>query len=226
MDWMLVHYAPKQDVLALSPRYLKNPYPDADTEFSVHNGSLEQIVQLRPTKILVGQFNAFMLRNRLTGLGFDVEVLPLPLSLQALTEYEQAMANALGATSQLTDFPDYSSNNSPPKRLLLLGSNGIGVGLHTLENEIVERSGWQNYLRVSGFINLDLESLIQDPPDAILWHSPADPSLANRFAEHPALQLRVVEEAWIQTDAWRWQCPGPWMKELINQLYLARQNVP
>jgi iron complex transport system substrate-binding protein len=100
----------------------------------------------------------------------------------------------------------------------LLGSNGIGTGRDTFENEIINQAGWQNYLTAKGYIQLDLEQIASNPPDAILWSAPAKPALANRFAENPILKQRMLNAGELQSNYWRWQCPGPWSWALIEQL--------
>lgn len=57
-----------------------------------------------------------------------------------------------------------------------------------------------------------------DPPDAILFAAAPERALANSFAQHPALRRAIAPKAWLSTDYWRWQCPGPWMWDLIGQL--------
>ena len=100
----------------------------------------------------------------------------------------------------------------------MLGANGIGTGTATLEHEILSRAGWRNYLSAPGYQRLDLEQIVLDPPDAILWAAPEHRALANQFAEHAALRQSIPATRWLATDYWRWQCPGPWTWELIGQL--------
>jgi iron complex transport system substrate-binding protein len=116
---------------------------------------------------------------------------------------------------------DESGKASSPgsrRRLLLLGPNGYGTGPGTFEAALIHAAGWQNHLQAAGHRPLDLEALIQNPPDAILWTSPPGPALADRFARHRALARAVPDDRWLKTDYWRWQCPGPWSLDLIRQL--------
>ena len=114
--------------------------------------------------------------------------------------------------------PPQRSSQAKAKRLLLLGSNGIGTGRDTFEHQIIEQAGWRNYLEASGHVALDLEQIAADPPDAILFAAAEHQALANRFAEHPVLRRSVPPTGWLTTDYWRWQCPGPWTWDLIKQL--------
>jgi|SRR5690554_1145675 len=217
MDWLLVYHLPAEQVAALSPVYADSPLPGVDKTPPLHDGSLESIVALAPEQVLVGQYNASMLRERLRQLGFQVTVLPLPMTLGDLVEYEQRFLRAIGLPETQAR---PASKPYPPtgKRLLLLEANGIGMGRHTFENELIEYAGWTNYLTDSGLVRLDLEQVAQNPPDAILWASPEHPAVANRFAEHPVLRKLVPPEHWLSTESWRWTCPGPWTWDLIEQL--------
>src|SRR5690606_25872478 len=153
---------------ALSPFYLDYPVPELARALPVHDGSLEAVVHAQPDLVLVGQYNALMLRERLKQLGVPVTVLPLPQTLSAVTDYERAFLRLVGLPeSQARPAPQPRPRTG--KRLLLLEPNGIGTGRNTFENELIEYAGWINYLEDSGIVRLDLERIAQDPPDAIHW---------------------------------------------------------
>ncbi|MDR0775456.1 MAG: ABC transporter substrate-binding protein [Azonexus sp.] len=218
-DWMLARYADRTQVAALSPMHRQYPVAWLDNSWPAHDATLERIVELRPDLVITGQYNALQLRSRLQTLGFRVEILPLPTSLDTVTQYEERFLSLLGKPLSLASPPRAAmKTQAEPKRLLLLGANGIGTGRGTFEDAILERAGWANYLRDDGYLRLDLERIATDPPDAILWAAPRSKALANRFAEHPVLRQAVPREHWLSTDYWRWQCPGPWTWELVGQL--------
>jgi iron complex transport system substrate-binding protein len=220
MDWLLAHYAPPERVAALSALHKRYPVNWIGTNWPSHDGSLEQVYALKPDKVLVGQYAATLLRKRLAELGVSVEVLPLPQTLEQVVAYEQQFLKALDLPASLArPVPPALPAPAKPQRLLLLGANGIGTGRGTLEDEILQQAGWTNYLKGEGYLRLDLEQIVHNPPDAILWAAPEHQALANQFAEHPALLEAVPAERWLTTDYWRWQCPGPWTWELIGQLH-------
>jgi len=220
MDWLLAHYAPAGRVAALSPLHRRYPVAWIGSQWPAHDGSLEQVYALRPDRVLVGQYAATLLRQRLQELGIAVEVLALPHDLQQVQAYERQFLRAIGLPENLASMPP-AALPAPARaqRLLLLGANGIGTGRATLEDEILQRAGWHNYLQDEGYVRLDLERIVRDPPDAVLWAVPEHQALANLFAEHPALRQAVPAQRWLHTDYWRWQCPGPWTWELIGQLH-------
>lgn len=218
-DWMLTTHAERSKVAALSPLSRRYPAPWLDTGWPAHDGSLEQILQLKPDLVITGEYNALLLRSRLQALGVRVEILSLPKNLEEITAYEKRLLELLGLPSSRASVPtSVADTPARHKRLLLLGPNGIGTGQKSFENDILERAGWTNYLHEEGQIRLDLEKIMLDPPDAVLWSASTGNALANQFAQHPVLKRAVPRERWLATDYWRWQCPGPWTWDLIRQL--------
>lgn len=218
-DWMLTTHAGRARVAALSPLSLQYPAPWMETGWPTHDGSLERILQLQPDLVITGEYNALLLRGRLRDLGVRVEILPLPKSLADATAYEKRLLELLGLPAARAGAPGPAAETSTRrKRLLLLGPNGIGTGRGGFEDDIIETAGWTNYLRQEGQIRLDLERIALDPPDAVVWAGSSGNALAKRFAEHPVLRRAVPEERWLATDYWRWQCPGPWSRDLVRQL--------
>jgi len=215
-DWMLIEYARPGQVLAYSPLLYRFPADWVPENLPTHNGSLEQILELEPDLVLSGEYNAMTLRKRLQQLGNRIEVLAMPNRLDSIVHYQANFNELIGDKNPL----EISDQQNPFKNrsLLLLGANGIGTGTQTLENDVIERAGWTNYLQQPGYINLDLEALVSSPPDAVLWSSPLSNSLSNLFAEHPVLKRLIQKSNRLKTEYWRWQCPGPWTYGLIQEL--------
>jgi len=196
-------------------RYQADWVPDG---LPVHDGSLEQILELEPKLLITGEYNAVLLRKRLQQLGKTVEVLPLPDSISTIQNYQRAFLSIIQAEVKIDTHAFQTQFPSKQKSLLLLGANGIGTGKNTLENDLLIKAGWDNYIEHDGYINLDLEAVVANPPDAIYWSAPASNSLANLFAGHPAIRS-ITNDARLSADAhWRWQCPGPWSLDLIKSL--------
>ena len=217
-DWILLTYAIPGQVKAYSPYLYQFNAEWVEPGLPTHNGSLEQIVTLKPDLIISGEFNAQLLRERLRQLNFMTEVLHNPVSLKEVDSYIQRVKNLIQVDSSgdrlilLTDYP------SRHESLLLLGANGIGTGRATLEHDIIAAAGWNNYLTLPGYQPLDLEKLVTDPPDAVYWTVPDTQSLAGKFAQHRALRKKISAKQWIGANSWRWHCPGPWTHQLIQEL--------
>ena len=217
-DWMLLRYADRSQVRAYSSllyRYQADWVPDG---LPVHDGSLEQILELEPELLITGEYNAVLLRKRLLQLGKAVKVLPLPESISTIQNYQREFLSAIQADEKIdaTEFEIQFPRKH--KTLLLLGANGIGTGMNTLENDLLVKAGWDNYIRSDGYVNLDLETIVANPPDAIYWSAPASNSLANLFAGHPAIRSITNDARLSAEEHWRWQCPGPWSLDLIKVL--------
>ena len=225
-DWILGEHADMGQVAGLSAmgRRFDARYGPA-SGWPSHDGSLEQVVALQPDLVLVGPFNASALRQRLQALGVRVEVTPLPTSLDAVAGFERQVLDLLGGDpARAHAVVPLTPLAADAPRLLVLGANGVGTGLGTFENEVIARAGWRNYLAVPGYVRLDMEVLVADPPDAILWAAPTSPARANAFAGHRALLAVVPPPRWLQTDNWRWECPGPWTWILVEQLQQWRKQ--
>ncbi len=219
-DWMLLKYAGGSRELFLSPlfrRYRANSL-QLPQDLPSHDGSLEHILSLRPDLVISGEYNAPVLRQRLSQLGIKVVVFALPGSLQSIVDYQQQFKSALGLADS-ENIPQLPAAHARKKQsLLLLGPNAIGTGQQTLEHEILSRAGWDNYVEQAGYVNLALEQVVADPPDAILWSAQPSASLAGQFARHPLLQRLLARSGRGHTDYWRWQCPGPWSFDLVEEL--------
>lgn len=218
MDWLLAYHKPPAQVV-LSPIQARYPQAWIGDAWPSHAGDLESIMAHAPERVLSGQYTALMLRGRLQRLGVEVQALTLPQTLAEVIEYERRFLQLVGLPASLASpMPAPTPPREPVQRLLLLGPGGIGTGRGTLENDIIEHAGWRNYLRADGQIKLDLEQLVLDPPDAIIWAAPPGQALVNGFADNPLLQRVMADGRWLSSNYWQWQCPGPWTFDLVRQL--------
>ena len=219
-DWMLLKYASPSQHITFSPLLYQNPPHWVPQDLAVHDGSLEQLLELNPDLILSGEFNALILRKRLRQLEMNVVTLPMPDTLEKITEYSHSFESVVAVNKAFVQ--DMRSPAYPRKNLslLLVGSNGIGTGRATLEHEVLSHAGYDNYLTSQGFVALDLEKLLLQPPDVIISTSQyADtPSLANLFIQHKAVSRSTPIEYTPAKEIWAWQCPGPWTFDLVNTL--------
>lgn len=217
-DWMLLAFAEPSQVRAYSPllyRYRADWVPPG---LPVHDGSLEHILQLEPGLLISGEYNAMLLRKRLRQLGKRVEVLSLPTTLDGIRRYQADFLALIGVRGERGTVDWERQYPARHETLLLLGANGIGTGTGTLEDELLHRAGWQNYIDATGYVSLQMERIVADPPDAIYSSAPLSNSLANLFLRHPAIRSLVTTQVAPDSKHWRWQCPGPWSLELIREL--------
>ena len=217
-DWMLLRYAEPSRVRAYSPllyKYQADWVPDG---LPVHDGSLEHILLLEPGLLISGEFNAILLRKRLQQLGKRVEVLSLPTTLDGIARYQADFLELIGTDPGKLAL-NWDRTYAPRHQsLLLLGANGIGTGTDTIENDLLRQAGWDNYIEVPGYVSLRMEDVVANPPDAIYSSAPLSNSLANLFVLHPAMRRLMPEQQTQRVEDWRWECPGPWSLELIQEL--------
>jgi iron complex transport system substrate-binding protein len=217
-DWMLLKYADPSQVRAYSPllyKYQADWVPDG---LPVHDGSLEHILQLEAGLLISGEYNAILLRKRLRQLGTEVAVLSLPTTLEGIRRYQAEFLDLIDLSPGSVAL-DWDRAFAPRhESLLLLGANGIGTGADTLENDLLRKAGWNNYIEAPGYVSLELERVVANPPDAIYSSAPPSNSLANLFIRHPAIRTLMPQDAGPRAEDWRWQCPGPWSLELIQEL--------
>jgi iron complex transport system substrate-binding protein len=217
-DWMLLKFADPAQVRAFSPllyKYQADWVPDG---LPVHDGSLEHILQLDVGMLISGEYNAILLRKRLRQLGKQVEVLALPTTLDGIRRYQADFVELIDADPHAVAV-DWDRTYAPRNQsLLLLGANGIGTGVDTLENDLLRKAGWDNYIDASGYVSLRMEQIVADPPDAIYSSAPLSNSLANLFTRHPVVRSLMPQDEAPRGADWRWECPGPWSLELIQEL--------
>jgi len=166
-DWMLLKYASKSQHITYSPLLYRYKADWVVEGLPVHDGSLEQILEINPDLVISGEFNATLLIKRLRQLTIKTEVMPLPLNLSSIIEYTNKFKSLVRTNHLLEKLLILDTVASNGKKLLLLGENGIGAGNRTLENDIIEKSGWNNYLQAEVFVSLDLEQVVRNPPDAV-----------------------------------------------------------
>jgi len=199
---------------ALSKQY---PLNESTSSYPRHDGSLESIISLQPDLIIVGQYNAWLLRERLSKLGYNVAIQSLPTTLNDVAEMIMEFHHLVGIKAPQLAMPAPMSINHK-QRIVKLGANGIATGTNTFESNLLAYAGWQNYVSKSGYVPVDLEQLVLDPPERLLLAAPDAPALANSMMEHRVWN-RILSHTQIRTsDDWRWQCPGPWTFELIKEL--------
>lgn len=217
-DWMLLTFADPSQVRAYSPLLYKYQADWVPAGLPVHDGSLEHILQLEPELLISGEYNAILLRKRLQQLGQPVEVLSLPTTLDGIRDYQAAFIALIDASAESVTANWDRIYPARRQSLLLLGANGIGTGTDTLEDDLLRRAGWNNYIEAPGYVSLQMERIVANPPDAIYSSAPLSNSLANLFMRHPAIVSLAPAGEGTRGENWRWQCPGPWSLELIQEL--------
>ncbi|MDR2165886.1 MAG: hypothetical protein LBO79_09800 [Zoogloeaceae bacterium] len=228
-DWLLARYVSRARIAALSPMHRN--FADAGmaavdlADWPVHANDPEQILRLQPDLVLVGAYNALLLRAYLERLGLRVEVLSLPRTLAEVDAHERRLFALLGIPAARLPARPLPARMETTRRLLLLSPNGVGTGRDTLEDAMLTHAGWRNYVTTPGYSRVDLEKIAADPPDAVLWAAPKGAAQSSLLIAHP-LWRRLLPAGWrFHMDTWPWQCPGPWTWETIRLLRAWRERM-
>jgi iron complex transport system substrate-binding protein len=214
-----------------------SPFAEQAKKFHLNRGLAEDLVPRNPDLIVSGDFGAADAKTLLSQLGFRVETLSLPQSLEDIAVHirklgvltgsqlkAEAMANQL--EKQITRLDAAKQHNLIPA--FWYSSNGVVVGAQTLENELMTRAGFHNLAldkNIRGFAQIDLEDLILASPQVIIIEASDVPSfsLAQEYVQHPALSKNNVKI--LTLPATLSVCIAPIAADVIENLIEQKQKL-
>ena len=204
-------------------------------KYNLNHGLAEEIVPRNPDLVLAGTYTSPDLKALLKQLGFRVEILDLPQSLNDISAHirhfgalvdrpveSEAMAQVL--EQKLAQLDAVQKKISPIPGFWY-SSNGIVVGGDTLENELMTRAGFHNIAldkNISGFKQLDLEELILAHPKVLIIEASDVQafSLAQEYLQHPALRSNHINIIRLPSTL---SCVAPIATDAIEYLMQQRQ---
>jgi iron complex transport system substrate-binding protein len=214
-----------------------SPFADQAKKFHLNRGLAEDLVARNPDLIVAGDFGATDAKALLSQLGFRVETLSLPKTLEDITVHirklgqltgsqlnAEAMANQLEKQIARLDATKQQHKLIPA---FWYSSNGVVVGAHTLENELMTRAGFHNLAldkNIHGFAQIDLEDLILANPQVIIIEASDVPafSLAQEYVKHPVLSKNKVKI--LTLPATISVCIAPIAADVIENLIEQKQK--
>lgn len=216
--------------LSANPQF--SPFANQVKGIYLNNGLAEDLVPRNPDLILAGDFGAGEAVTLLKQLGFRVERLPLPRSMNDIGAHIRRFGKIVGSEAaaevmannieqQLALLDARREQHSQTLTAFWYSSNGVVVGSDTLENELMQRAGFHNLAldrNISGFAQLDVEELIIAQPQVIIVES-ADTqafSLAGEYLQHPV--LRNNNTRIITLPATLSVCSAPVVADVIKTL--------
>ena len=234
LDALLVKLVERERINSLTylsgnPQF--SPFSNQVKGIYLHKGLAEDLVSRNPDLILAGDFGAVDAITLLTQLGFRVERLPLPRTIDDIgihiRQFGQLVGSETAAEKMVKNIQeklvhlDERKKQSQPTTAFWYSSNGVVVGADTLENELMQRAGFYNLAldkKISGFAHIDLEELILAKPQVIIVESTdsASFSLASEYLEHPA--LRKQNARIITLPATLSVCSAPVVADVIETL--------
>jgi iron complex transport system substrate-binding protein len=215
-----------------------SPFADQAKKFHLNRGLAEDLVPRNPDLIVSGDFGAADAKTLLSQLGFRVETLSLPQTLEDITQHIRKLgeltASQLKAEEMANQLEKQIARLDAAKQQHKLipafwySSNGVVVGAHTLENELMTRAGFHNLAldkNISGFAQIDLEDLILASPQVIIVEASDVPSfsLAQEYVQHPALSKNNVKI--LTLPATLSVCIAPIAADVIENLIEQKQKL-
>jgi iron complex transport system substrate-binding protein len=215
-----------------------SPFAEQAKKFHLNRGLAEDLVPRNPDLIVAGDFGAADAKTLLSQLGFRVETLSLPQTLEDITQHirklgvltgsqVKAEAMAIQLEKQIARL-DAAKQQQKLIPAFWYSSNGVVVGAHTLENELMTRAGFHNLAldkNISGFAQIDLEDLILASPQVIIVEASDVPSfsLAQEYVQHPVLSKNNVKI--LTLPATLSVCIAPIAADVIENLIEQKQKL-
>lgn len=197
----------------------------------INHGLAEEIVPLDPDLIIAGEFGAADAITLLQHLGYRVERLPLPRTLDEISTHIEefgALVGAQGAAAdmanairrQLAEIDAQQLSFEQQPTAIWYASNGVVAGGETLEHELMARAGYRNLAaehQRTGFVKFDLEELLVYAPQIIIVEAGYDESfsLASEYLQHPALRKR---SRLVELPPALSVCPAPVIADALRTL--------
>jgi iron complex transport system substrate-binding protein len=196
-------------------------------------GSAEEIIPLHPDLVISTSFGSPDTVRILKKLGYRVELMPLPTSIEGIREMLLLVGQWFGETETAKTLiaemdkkiADAQARNQhkPPLRAIIYSPNGYTIGSETVENDILQKAGYRNLaaeMGVQHFQQISLETLVTTKPDRILIDNYAyNPnSLAYSYINHPVVRQMIPFENRMFVPSQLRDCAGPQVAEEIAWL--------
>ncbi len=237
-DAVLAEVADPEQLLAISA-YSRDPASSSmdlaqARAFPSTNGTVEEVLALRPDIIVSGTYTAPATRAAFAGLGMRLEELPIARTVAT----SEAQVRRLAA---LVRHPDRGeamvvqieaalvaakpSPDTAPLTAVVWESGGIVAGDDTLIADLLRRTGFSNMAAARGLGQaqvLPLERMLADPPQMILAAGNSRAS-ENRMLRHPALAALTSTRRARLDPALLW-CGGPTIVKAAGRLAEIRRG--
>jgi iron complex transport system substrate-binding protein len=205
-DLLLLQLAPRSRIVSISHLAhdgVQALFPGADAGIAVNHGAAEDIVNLKPDLILVGDTSTPMTRALARKVGARIVEVRSADSLAAARRVvlqlgrdigEPARAQVLVGRMDAT-LASLAARPAPHRVRVIAWSGGAFVpGRGTLVNDIITAAGAVNIAALPGRDNstFDVERLLAADPDALLYgrERAGAPSMHNAEAQHRLVRQR------------------------------------
>ena len=201
----------------------------------VHDAA-ETILPLKPDLVLASAYSSPLTVNLLRDNGVRVERIGLPQTTDEIISTTLKVASLLGETQKakqllkgLRNEMRIISDSPAIERPLavIFQPKGYTFGAGTLENEIIERTGYVNLAAIVGIEGhgfISLERLVHHRPAIMIQSRSVNKgqSQASELFNHPAIERSKWHYRRIEIPAALWSCSGIMTAELIRRLRQGR----
>lgn len=215
---------------------------DRTSGLHLNQGLVEQILPQRPDLVLAGQFSDVRVIGLLRRLGYRVEVMDVPLTLDRMREHILAFGELVGeaaAASALADEIEQAlARLSATSRQLqdgdvgaplavIYGPQGVSPGKGTLMDDLLALAGYRNLASEVGVVSygtLALERLVMAQPDLLIVDdlSTNRDSVAHQALRHPVLAKLFSGDRVVELPPRLTACVGPAAVEVVDRLLAHR----
>ena len=206
----------------------------------VNDARAEQLLALQPDLVLAGRYSPRPLLQLLRRLGYRVEQLELPRSLEEIRRNIRRVAALLGRERRgevliremdrrIGAVAATFDGTTERPAALFYQPRGYTSGRDTLQDQALRLAGWRNLAAeagIEGYGHIDLERLLLGRPQQIFTsaYAPGSRSLAQHLLQHPALRRITAGRPMINVDYRYWICGGPMIADAVEALARAHRR--
>lgn len=235
VDQLLLKLVPKERIASVTYLSTNPQLSDIAHQLDglhINHGLAEEIVPLQPDLIIAGEFGASDAVNLLTHLGYPVERVIFPRTLDEITTHITDVGKLVGAQEKAAEMvahirarlaqADLRAQHQTQQKIpaIWYTPNGVVAGSDTLEHELMIRAGFRNLAAEKGivsFAQMDLEQLIIAEPKIIIVEGGYRNtfSVAGEYVQHPAL---AKKSQIVELPAALSVCSAPVVADVLNAL--------
>lgn len=207
-----------------------------------NHGLAESALAQNPDLILAGEYTDSTMVSLLRQLGFHVEMVKVPRTLDEARAYILNIGDLVGETAAAQNLVagmdarlqriDAQLLGKTPLLAAAYAPNGLTVGRGAVLAQIIERAGWRNLgseLQIDGYGQLSLEQLLIAQPQLLVLDVTAEDSgggsLAHNYLTHPALQSLAQTARVVTMPPRLSECVGPMTIDAIELLVMQQKLV-
>jgi iron complex transport system substrate-binding protein len=204
----------------------------------INRGFAEEILPLQPDLVLAGQFTTPFTVQVLRRVGFNVEVLRSPATLDELRAQvrlvgdlvqERARAEEVVAELDARLAAAAPAPGARAPRAAVFQPGGFTAGPGSFEHELLRAAGLANVaiergIQFYGYLSLEDVLLLQPEMIVSPAYVPGRPSIGEQVLAHPVLRKAGATQRVVEVPSNVWNCPGPMNAAAVEIMARARDT--